>query len=158
MDIWLDKLKSISIDTINLLTSLELGKNPCIIFNIDNTLIHEDGQLLSDIVNIYNYALQINIKIFIITNRNGLSQEIIDNTLLELKNNNLGSYEAIYFKKYEQRNDSFKINSRKNIISKGYNIILCIGSTDTDIYGEFTGIPIKIPIYIKNKLEVIKEE
>ena len=159
MDIWLDKLKSISIETINLLTSLELGKNSCIIFNIDNTLIHEDGQLLTDIVNIYNYALQLDIKIFIITNRNGSSQEIIDTTLLELKNNNLNSYEAIYFKKYENRNDSsFKINSRKNIISKGYNIILCIGSTDTDIYGEFTGIPIKIPIYIKNKLEVIKEE
>lgn len=159
MDIWLDELKSISIDTINLLTSLELGKNPCIIFNIDNTPIHEDGQLLTDIVNIYNYALQLDIKIFIITNRNGSSQEIIDTTLLELKNNNLNSYEAIYFKKYENRNDSsFKINSRKNIISKGYNIILCIGSNDTDIYGEFTGIPVKIPIYIKNNLQVIKEE
>lgn len=159
MDIWLNELKSISIETINLLTSLELGKNSCIIFNIDNTLIHEDGQLLTDIVNIYNYALQLDIKIFIITNRNGSSQEIIDTTLLELKNNNLNSYEAIYFKKYENRNDSsFKINSRKNIISKGYNIILCIGSNDTDIYGEFTGIPVKIPIYIKNILEVIKEE
>ena len=117
MDIWLNELKSISIETINLLTSLELGKNSCIIFNIDNTLIHEDGQLLTDIVNIYNYALQLDIKIFIITNRNGSSQEIIDTTLLELKNNNLNSYEAIYFKKYENRNDSsFKINSRKNII------------------------------------------
>ena len=159
MDIWLNELKSISIETINLLTSLELGKNSCIIINIDNTLIHEDGQLLTDIVNIYNYALQLDIKIFIITNRNGSSQEIIDTTLLELKNNNLNSYEAIYFKKYENRNDSsFKINSRKNIISKGYNIILCIGSNDTDIYGEFTGIPVKIPIYIKNILEVIKEE
>ena len=83
---------------------------------------------------------------------------IIDNTLLELKNNNLNSYEAIYFKKYENRNDNFKINARKNIISKGYNIILCIGSYDTDVYGDFTGIPVKIPVYIKNNLEVIEEE
>lgn len=157
MDIWLNQLKIIGNDTINLLKSLELKINPCIIFNIDNTLIHEDGQLLYDIINIYNYALELGIKIFIITNRDGSSQEIIDNTLLELKNNNLNSYEAIYFKKYKNKNDKFKINARKNI-SKHYNILLCIGSNNTDIYGDFTGIPVKIPIYIKNNLEVIKEE
>ena len=85
------------------------------------------------------------------------TQEIVNNTLLVLKNNNL-NYEAIYFKKHENRNNNFKINARKNIANKGYNIILCIGSNDSDIYDEFTGIPIKIPIYIKNNLEVIKEE
>lgn len=149
MDIWLTELEEITINTINLLKSIDLGQNPCIIFNIDDTLIHEDGKILSCVIDIYNYALQLGIKIFIITDRNGLRQEIVDNTLLELKNNNL-NYEAIYFKKHENKNDNFKIHARKNIINKGYNIILCIGSNDTDIYDEFTGIPIKIPIYIKS--------
>ena len=157
MDIWLSELEEIEVNTINLLKSIDLGQNPCIIFNIDDTLICEDGKILSCIINIYNYALQLDIKIFIITDRTGLSQEIVNNTLLVLKNNNL-NYEAIYFKKHENINNNFKINARKNIANKGYNIILCIGSNDSDIYDEFTGIPIKIPIYIKNNLEVIKEE
>ena len=45
-------------------------------------------------------------------------------------------------KKHENKNDNFKIHARKNIINKGYNIILCIGSNDTDIYDELTEIQI----------------
>ena len=150
MDIWLDELKNISLDTINILESLEIGDNSCIVFNIDNTLFYDNGKIISEIVNIYNYAIKIGIKIFIITDRNGSSQKIIDNTLLELKKNNLNLYDSIYFKKYEKKDNKFKINARKHIVNRGYNIILCVGTDNSDVYGEFTGIPIKIPLYIKS--------
>ena len=156
MNFWKNELKKISKETITLINSLEIPENPCIIFSLDNTIIHENGELIYSVVDIYKHAFENKIKIFIITERDGSDQKVIDDTLNELKKYNLKFHESIYFKKYKLRDNEFKINSRKNITERGYNIILCISTDDNDLYGEYTGIPVKIPI-IKN-LDIIPEE
>ena len=156
MNFWKNELKKISRETITLINSLEIPDNPCIIFSLDNTIIHESGEIINSVADIYKHAFENKIKIFIITERDGSDQKVIDDTLNELKKYNLKFHESIYFKKYKLRDNEFKINSRKNITERGYNIILCISTDDNDLYGEYTGIPVKIPI-IKN-LDIIPEE
>ena len=156
MNFWKNELKKISKDTINILKSLELPENPCIVFSLDNTLIHESGKLIDSIKDIYDYAIENKIKIFIITERDGSDQKVINDTLSELKKYNLRFFESIYFKKYKLRDNSFKINSKKNIIKRGFNIVFCVGTEEEDLYDEYSVIPVKIPI-IKN-LDIIPEE
>ncbi len=42
----------------------------------------------------------------------------------------------------------FKENKRKEFTAKGYNIILCVGDQWSDLFGECTGIKVKVPNYL----------
>ncbi len=42
----------------------------------------------------------------------------------------------------------FKEQKRKEFAGHGYNIIMCVGDQPSDLYGEYTGIKVKIPNYV----------
>ena len=41
-----------------------------------------------------------------------------------------------------------KEQKRKEFAGHGYNIIMCVGDQPSDLYGEYTGIKVKIPNYV----------
>lgn len=149
IDYWNKKLKETSQYAIQKLNSKKLPLKPAIIFDIDNTLIDEKNYLLQPISCIYHYAQMLNIQVFTITER--FAEEIIIfNTISLMKSYGLQN-SFYYFRKYSSKNIwSFKFNSRKDIVKRGYNIIMSVGDSNWDICGKYVGIPIRVP---KKKLE-----
>jgi S-methylmethionine-dependent homocysteine/selenocysteine methylase len=153
-------LEILKINTIKILKNIILPPNPVITFNIDNTLLR-DGKPIMEIIEIINFSRTLNISTILITSRNSNS-ESINNTITELKNNNI-KYDLIYFYKNSKTIPicDYKKKCRQSITEKGYNIIMCIGYNYYDIYGEYTINPIKVPD-ISNKinslLQIIYEE
>lgn len=153
-------LELFKINVINKLKTLVLPCNSAIIFNIDNTIL-KNGKPVIEIIEIINFSRKLNIDTIIITSRNG-DDDTINNTINELKTNNI-NYNFVYFHKINKKSSisDYKKNCRKNIIERGYNIIMCIGYNHHDIYGEYTINPIKVPDIgskMKSFLEIIYED
>jgi hypothetical protein len=154
-------LEQLSFDVINTLKNMELPINPVIVYNIDNTLIYSDGTPNIHILKILNFSKSLNIDSIFITSRSS-NEETISYTKEQLKKYQI-NYKLIYFNKGYKEVSEYKKNCRRDLVKKGYNIIMCIGSNYSDIYGEYTNYPVKVPnkneIELnKNTLEIINEE
>lgn len=112
-------LNEISNSIINILTHIYKPNNAAVIFDIDDTLIDYKGIPIQQIVNIYLFCLQNNIKPIIITNRVG-TPEIIKITLDQLNLIGIEDQTLVYFRKdiFADHWDS-KYEARKDVASKG---------------------------------------
>jgi len=124
------------------LENYPLTNNSSIVFDIDDTLIsYESGELIGPVYHLYLFCLSMGIKVFIVTNRAG-TQENIDYTENQLKSKGLGSYERLYLRRPGCSDMwSPKIGSRKDIISRGYDIVMSVGDMPWDV-GVHGGYPV----------------
>lgn len=126
---------------INILNNIILPKNPCIILDIDDTIINSlTNEVNIDVMNVYNLAVSRNIKVFIITARNfyGLSY-----TYKQLHDIGITDTPIYFMDIYERNIPEYKKNRRKLIKDLGYNCIISIGDMSWDI-GEYGGIGILV--------------
>lgn len=137
------KTAKYAIDTLEFMV---IPPNPVIIFDIDSTLINSiSGECKYPIIILYNYALKRGIIPIIITARIG-TQDIINYTKTQLSNCGIIGYNFIYFRTIEN-NDiwNYKEEARRNVVERGYNILMSVGDMEWDIYGKYTGVPILVP-------------
>ena len=117
-------------------------KNPTVVFDIDNTLINNDGSLITPIFQVYRYALGRGFMTAIITARsvNGLSY-----TINQLENMGIHGYSQLYMRQPTNMNiKTMKLQSRKSLYDKGYLVIMSIGDMPWDV-GQYGGVPVLIP-------------
>lgn len=114
-------------------------KQLSVIFDIDNTLLLEDGSPVKECVDFYHYCLRKGVTVFIVTARSS-KQSHINYTISQLKNNTIDNFESIYFRPPDVTDIfNYKFLCRKNIYDKGYQTLISIGDQLTDI-GEYGGI------------------
>src|SRR3990167_1725340 len=127
------------------LDSLELPRNPVVIFDIDGTLIDYQGFPIIPIVDLYSEILERGIHVGIITARRHTDQE---KTLRILEKHGIRDYTFLYLMNYEVIQDParYKLEARFDIFSKGFYPIMSIGDMPWDI-GMYGGIGYNIPSY-----------
>ena len=147
MDInsWNVHMNKISKDIINYLSQLNVEDKDCIVFDIDETLIDLNGNVIQPIVDIYNYAKKIKYLIVLITGRTGL-QKVVEYTTSQLKNKNITGYKYLYLRPNINEDPFiYKENARKSLVyNEGYTIIMSIGDQILDM-GKYGGKGILLP-------------
>ena len=117
-------------------------KNPTIVFDIDNTLINNDGHLITPIFQVYLYALRRGFMTAIITARTSTG---ISYTINQLEMMGISGYSQLYMRESSTINiKNMKLESRKSLHDKGYTVIMSIGDMIWDV-GEYGGIPVLVP-------------
>ena len=141
---WNVNMNKISDDVINYLSQLTLKDKDCIVFDIDETLLDLNGNVIQPIVDIYNYAKKRNVLISIITARTG-TLRVVEYTTTQLKNKNITGWKYLYLRPNINEDPFiYKENARKSLVVKGYNIIMSIGDQSFDI-GKYGGKGILLP-------------
>lgn len=133
-------------EIINLLTRLSRltkQKNPktndVIVFDIDGTLIDENGKAIDEIITAYFYVKNFGYQTAIITARPDITENIIY-TLEQLRSHGITGYKFAYFLPLHKTDQAtYKLLARKNITDKGYNIVASVGDMPWDI-GEYGGV------------------
>ena len=130
-------------------------KNYVAIFDIDDTILDRNGNIIESVFRLYKYALNNNIYIVFITARDG-SSENKKITIEQLKHNNI-KYDLLYFlppymKKDKNVNreivEKYKFYARKNVNECGYKALFSVGDMYWDVCSrwekdnEYSGIPI----------------
>lgn len=114
--------------------------NDVAVFDIDETLIDKNGNLIEPVFDFYNF-LKKHIQIFIVTARPDYKMTI-EYTRIQLHAFGITDYKCIYFRKLTNTNIfKYKLLARKDICDQGNNIILSIGDKEWDI-GEYGGFGI----------------
>lgn len=117
-------------------------ENPCVIFDIDDTLIDIHGHGIDSIIDFYNYILNDKYCSIILITARPYFVENVNSTMRQLDFLNIKNYLMIFFlKKIDSNIAKFKLNSRKKIKDLGYNCLLSIGDKEWDI-GEYGGFGI----------------
>lgn len=147
-DQWKNELFLISLNSINYLENQKKCNECVVVFDIDETLLDLNGDIIEPIWNIYNYCVINGFCIAIITSRLG-TIEGVNYTVNQLQSKNI-----IYNWLYMCKNTSditnpyiYKETCRKSIYEKGYHIIMSIGDQLWDI-GDYGGKGYILPRYI----------
>ena len=141
---WLQEVVYISRYAIRYLDKLELPEKPAIIFDIDNTLLDSNFNMIKPVVILYNYAEMLGIFPVIVTSRES-TEQVIQKTSEQLRDIGIVK-KFIYFRKpYRTDIWSFKRASRKNVEEHGYKIVMSVGDSMCDITNGYVGLGIKIP-------------
>jgi predicted secreted acid phosphatase len=119
------------------------AENDAVVFDIDDTLIDQKTkEVIQPVYDFYTF-LKERMIIFIITARPDLDKTI-EYTKNELAKHNIREYKSIYFRKVSNTDiRRYKLYARKDILDKGYNILISIGDKEWDI-GEYGGIGILV--------------
>jgi predicted secreted acid phosphatase len=129
---------------IEILDEIKMPKNPAMIFDIDDTLIDMNGIAIDPVVNFYNHVKILCITPIIVTNRTG-EPISVEYTKYQLKENKITDYYDIYFRNPDEMDlTKAKLNARKIITEKGFDVVMSIGDQKWDI-GEYGGVGILIP-------------
>lgn len=139
-----DKLDKIIKDAIIDLQAIQKSDKSSIVFDIDDTLIDNDGKLISPVYDLFVYAKYIGLNIFIITNRLG-SVDVIKYTNTQLDNYGINCNTKFFRSPYGDENPwKYKYLARKTISDRNYDIIMSVGDMPWDI-GDYGGVGIIIP-------------
>ena len=144
---WTTEMNKVICTAINIVTNSEITVNPGVIFDIDNTLIDNNGNVIEQTLLFYKYLKMKNINVFFITSRPGI-EEGIKYTIEQLESLGIrkGDYESLYFIKPNKIDVfKFKLDARHSIVNRGFNIILSIGDNLCDI-GEYGGEGLLVPV------------
>lgn len=142
--------------------------NPTVVFDVDETTLsnykhikeisfgyipghwedwldQSEGEAILQTKYLYDYLVEHNYKIVFLTARNE-TQHIA--TYKNLVDEGYTKIDTLICKplKYPKLPSSvFKERERKKLAEAGWNIIACIGDQESDIFGEYTGIKVKLP-------------
>lgn len=131
-------------DMLGYLNQITLPHNPCIVFDIDHTLLDQFGHPIEPVVYLYNDVKRRGITPVIITAREG-RPEVVNWTTSQLKNVGIVDYKLLYFL-HPGRKDPwrYKLMSRKNVSDRGYSVIMTVGDEQWD-HGDYGGVGFIIP-------------
>ncbi len=121
-----------------------LPPNPAIVFDIDGTLLDDNGQGIIPIIALFRFSKMMGITPFIITARidDGIMAQQYTHT--QLHNNGIFDYATLFMlPKNFLHPCRYKLLARKQIYDWGYNVVMSIGDTPWDI-GEYGGIGILV--------------
>jgi len=122
----------------------EIPKNPCCIFDIDDTLIDTSNNLIDPIFGIYNYCILMGYYIIIITCRPAGDRNIRA-TIEQIKSHGINIVDRLYFMEIKDSNPyEYKESCRLDVKNKGLNAIMSIGDMPWDV-GKYGGIGFIIP-------------
>ncbi len=117
--------------------------------NIRNAIHQEilaaDSPALKPTLNLYNYALKNDVKVFFVTGRDTSEKEA---TIKNLRMAGYQKWSGIFFKPVNYHSASiipFKSSARKKITEMGYTIVESIGDQYSDIRGGYTKCGFKLP-------------
>jgi len=106
---------------------VEIDENSSIIFDIDNTLIDAQNNIIEPVMKIYKTAVEKKFNIFIVSSRFG-DELNIELTKRQLKNKGITEYNSMYLLKPDRFNViKMKYNARKNIKDRGFNTFFSFG-------------------------------
>ena len=126
-------------EIIKTIDTIPIYENSVIVYDVDGTLIDFNGNPILPIINTYHYAKNAGLIPVIITARPG-SLENIEWTKQQLQRNGITDYRYMYFLPQNKNDQSkFKLISRKNLHTKGYEVVMSIGDMPWDI-GHYGGI------------------
>lgn len=141
----MDYLKSVSDNIKNIIAKTQSYDNSVIVYDIDNTLIHDSGYPIIPIIDTYLFALAKGFKPVIMTARPG-TEANIKRTKEQLHSFGITNYICMYFLPPDKVDPAkYKLRSRENIHERGYNVVMSIGDMPWD-YGEYGGIGIQVPV------------
>lgn len=103
---------------------------------------------IKPILELYSEFIKKGASVVFITGRNSDQYEATKNNLL---NTGFTTFDTLIVKEKNIKYPTsgfYKDLKRKELTAKGYNIIYCIGDQWSDLWGEFTGIKIKLPNYL----------
>lgn len=151
--IWNKKVVDVARHAIRTLDHTNIENNDVIVFDVDETLLDSNYNVITPILNVYFYARMIGIKIAIITARD---EQIFETTKEQLYKAGITHVDFYYFRSANMLNPwTYKHNARIHLIMQGYRIIMSIGDQDWDIIGNEIGVGVKVPI---NDISILSNE
>ncbi|MCX6175048.1 MAG: HAD family acid phosphatase [Ignavibacteriales bacterium] len=103
---------------------------------------------IKDTKRFYDYLLSKNIHVIFVTGRYAEVGEATKRNLIE---QGYAKFDTLIIRSDNERKiptAEWKAAKREELVSKGYNIIACIGDQWSDLVGDSTGIKIKLPSYL----------
>jgi hypothetical protein len=137
---YLNKLHQNIVSTLDYMSTVHLLHElpPCIIYDIDDTLLDKNGSPIVPILNTYFYAIKKDYRIIIITAREN-NKNVVTATIEQLNKIGVTKYDDIFFRPPTLRNlRTYKENTRTSLTQK-YFIIASIGDAPWDVEGKHTG-------------------
>lgn len=145
--------------------------NPAVVFDVDETTLsnykhikaisfgylpvhwekwldESKGEAILQTKYLYDYLVDHNYKIIFITAR---SESQYESTYKNLIDEGYTKIDTLICKplKYPKLPSAvFKERERKNLTGAGFNIVACVGDQESDLFGEYTGIKVKLPNYM----------
>lgn len=165
------ELEEIYLDAKSKVDKIEVKQNSAAIFDVDDTALSNyeiskrldygyDYKIIQDWVmsaklpaikqtlEFYNYLKSKRVKLIFLTGR---QIEEYDATYRNLIEQGYTDFDTLIVRSEQERKlgaAQFKLQKRKELTLKGYEIIICVGDQWTDFEGENTGIKVKIPNYL----------
>jgi len=163
--------KEIIDEAIKHLDKIKLPEKPIVIFDIDETALSNydhikeidfgyyydiwlewlkksDAVAIPQTKRFYDYLISRNVGIVFISGRN---YDSYDATLKNLIDQGYTKFDTVIVRKDNERDltaSEFKLNKRKELSQKGFNIIANIGDQLSDFHGGYSGYVIKLPNYL----------
>ena len=119
--------------------------NPVVVFDIDNTLIYNEGGAILHMRRLYRHIMGLNIPIILITARPPRGYK---ETVRQLKHHGITGYVQLLMCDWKQVEDIplMKCAHRENLC-EDYTIVLNIGDQTSDFVGGYYVYGIKLPTY-----------
>lgn len=166
-----EELEKIYAEAKTKIDKISVQQNSAAIFDVDDTALSNyeiskrldfgyDYQIVQDWVmsgrlpaikqtkEFYDYLKSKGLKIIFLTGR---QYEEYDATYQNLIKTGYTGFDTLIVRNKRARKISaseFKASVRRELSTKGYDIILCVGDQWTDLEGDNTGIKVKIPNYL----------
>lgn len=165
------ELEEIYLDAKSKIDKIEVKQNSAAIFDVDDTALSNykiskqldygyDYKIIQDWVmsaklpaikqtlEFYNYLKSKGIKLIFLTGR---QIEEYDATYRNLIEQGYNDFDTLIVRSEQERKlgaARFKSQKRKELIQKGYEIIICVGDQWTDLEGDYTGLKVKLPNFL----------
>ncbi len=137
------KRRKIADSIINTINNLNIADNSVIIYDIDGTLIENDGRPIYPIIDTYHYATRRGLKPIIITARPGTYENVLA-TQKQLHFFGIVNYMSLYFIPPEKNDPAkYKLIARKNVHDRGHKAVISIGGMPWDV-GQYGGIGFRV--------------
>jgi hypothetical protein len=135
-------LDKVSEQIIHFIDCLYVDKNSVIVYDIDNTLIDNQGNPMYPIIKTFYHAKSKGLKTGIVTARPGFPSNV-ERTKDELSKYFISDYEFLYFMPESMIQSNiepgiYKLFARKDIYDRGFNTVMSIGDMPWDV-GLFGG-------------------
>lgn len=145
---WYKNVTNIVCDSISYLKSIDKNDNTTVVFDIDDTLIHNKGFAILPVVMLYKYVKSLGMKTVIITYR-GNNKEALEFTKNQLASFNINGYSLLYCRPEHIVGNVdpffYKKECRRDAVNRKHEIVMSIGDKSWDI-GDYGGKGYIIPV------------